>query len=165
VIKICTLPTSAGAIRASSQSLAHLPLLASYFRLQESARNRNVMCRLGWQNMQHTRMERLHWNHHTPSVLHKAIILPFVCAMRGRWGTRGSLVVKALGCKPEGRRFETRWGEMFNLPNPSGRTRPWGFSQPLTEMSTRRREIMVLGSKVRPVRGANNLSTTYESIV
>jgi hypothetical protein len=41
------------------------------------------------------------------------------------WGPRGSLVVKALGYKPEGRWFETRWGEILNLPNPFGRTRPW----------------------------------------
>jgi hypothetical protein len=41
---------------------------------------------------------------------------------------RGSLVVKALGYKPEGRRFERRWGEIFkNVPNPSGRTRPWSL--------------------------------------
>jgi hypothetical protein len=45
------------------------------------------------------------------------------------YGTRGSVVVKALCCKPEGRGFETRLGECisFNLPNPSGRTRPWGL--------------------------------------
>jgi hypothetical protein len=40
---------------------------------------------------------------------------------------RGSLVVKALGYKPEGRGFETRWGEILNLHNSSGRTRPWGL--------------------------------------
>jgi hypothetical protein len=40
-------------------------------------------------------------------------------------GARGSLVVKALGYKPEG--FETRWVEILNLPNPSRRTRPWGL--------------------------------------
>jgi hypothetical protein len=34
------------------------------------------------------------------------------------------LVVKALGYKPKGRGLETRWGEILNLPNPSGRTRP-----------------------------------------
>jgi hypothetical protein len=28
-------------------------------------------------------------------------------------GARGSLVVKALGYKPEGRGFETRWGEIL----------------------------------------------------
>jgi hypothetical protein len=39
----------------------------------------------------------------------------------------GSVAVKALGYKPEGRGFETRWGEILNLPNPSGRTRPWGL--------------------------------------
>jgi hypothetical protein len=38
----------------------------------------------------------------------------------------GSVVVKVLGYKPEGRRFETQWGEILNLPNPSGRTTPWG---------------------------------------
>jgi hypothetical protein len=40
-------------------------------------------------------------------------------------GACGSVVVKALGYKPEGREFKTRWGEILNLPNPSGRTRPW----------------------------------------
>jgi hypothetical protein len=43
---------------------------------------------------------------------------------------RGSVVVKALCYKPEGHKFETRWGERFfyfNLPNPSCRTRPWGL--------------------------------------
>jgi hypothetical protein len=34
-----------------------------------------------------------------------------------------SLVVKALSYEPEGRGFETRWGEILNLPNPSGRIR------------------------------------------
>jgi hypothetical protein len=33
-----------------------------------------------------------------------------------------------------------------------------GFSQPLTEMSTRDRKIMLLGSNVRPVRRADNLT-------
>jgi hypothetical protein len=37
---------------------------------------------------------------------------------------RGSLVVNILDYKPEGREFETRWGEISNLPNPSGRARP-----------------------------------------
>jgi hypothetical protein len=36
------------------------------------------------------------------------------------------VVVKALCYKPEGRGFETRWGEILNSPNPSGRCRPWG---------------------------------------
>jgi hypothetical protein len=41
-------------------------------------------------------------------------------------GARGSVVVKALCYKPEGRGFDARWGEFLNLTNPSGRTRPWG---------------------------------------
>jgi hypothetical protein len=40
------------------------------------------------------------------------------------------------------------------------------FSQPLTEMSTRKiKIIMFLGSKVQRVRRADNLSTIYELIV
>jgi hypothetical protein len=27
----------------------------------------------------------------------------------------------------KGRGFDSRWGEFLNLPNPSGRTRPWGL--------------------------------------
>jgi hypothetical protein len=83
-------------------------------------------------------------------------------------GARGNVVVKALRCKPEGCEFETQWGKLifFNLPNPSGRTRPWGwFTQPLAEMSTRSRKIMFLGSRARPVRRTDNLSTTCEPIV
>jgi hypothetical protein len=42
-------------------------------------------------------------------------------------GKRGSVVVKALHYKQEGRGFDTRLGDLLNLPNPSGRTRPWGL--------------------------------------
>jgi hypothetical protein len=42
-------------------------------------------------------------------------------------GARGSEEVKALCCKPEGCRFDTRWGDFLNLPNPYGRTRPWSL--------------------------------------
>jgi hypothetical protein len=42
-------------------------------------------------------------------------------------GARDSLVVKALGYKPEDRGVETLWDEFLNVPNPSGRTRPWGL--------------------------------------
>jgi hypothetical protein len=38
-----------------------------------------------------------------------------------------SVVVKALRYKPQGRGFDTRWGEFLNLPNPSRSTRPWGL--------------------------------------
>jgi hypothetical protein len=41
-----------------------------------------------------------------------------------------------------------------------------GFTQPLTEMSTRNRKIiMFLGINVRLVRGADNLTAIYEPIV
>jgi hypothetical protein len=39
-------------------------------------------------------------------------------------GAGGSIVVETLYYEPEDRRFETQWGEMLNLPTPSGRTRP-----------------------------------------
>jgi hypothetical protein len=67
-------------------------------------------------------------------------------------GARCNLVVKALDYKPEGREFETQWGEIWYLPNPSGRSRP------LTEMSNGNIKKMFLGSKVWPVRGAENLT-------
>jgi hypothetical protein len=38
-----------------------------------------------------------------------------------------SAVVKALCYKPEGRGFEIGLGEFLNLPDPSGRIRPWGL--------------------------------------
>jgi hypothetical protein len=42
-------------------------------------------------------------------------------------GAHSNLVVKVLGYKLEGRGFEIRWGEILNLPNPSGRAGPWGL--------------------------------------
>jgi hypothetical protein len=52
------------------------------------------------------------------------------------------------------------------MPNPSGRTRALGFTQPLTEMRTGNiKKMMFLGSKVRLVRGTNNLTAIYEPIV
>jgi hypothetical protein len=42
-------------------------------------------------------------------------------------GARGSVMVKALRYKSEGRGFDNRRGEFLNLLNPSGRTRPWGL--------------------------------------
>jgi hypothetical protein len=40
---------------------------------------------------------------------------------------RSSVVVKALCYKLEGRGFDTRWGDILNLPSPSGHTRAWGL--------------------------------------
>jgi hypothetical protein len=36
-----------------------------------------------------------------------------------------SLVIKVLCYKLEGHGFDTRQGDFLNLPNPSGRSRPW----------------------------------------
>jgi hypothetical protein len=40
-----------------------------------------------------------------------------------------------------------------------------GVTQPLTEISTRNRKIMFLGSRARPVRRADNLGAICEPIV
>jgi hypothetical protein len=40
-----------------------------------------------------------------------------------------------------------------------------GLTQPLTEMSTRSRKIMFVGSRARAVRGADNLAAICEPIV
>jgi hypothetical protein len=36
-------------------------------------------------------------------------------------------VIKAQCKTPEGRGFDSGWGEFLNLPNPSGRTSSWGL--------------------------------------
>jgi hypothetical protein len=59
---------------------------------------------------------------------------------------RGSVVVKALCYKPEGRGVETRWGEWF-LSSYLILPVALEYTQPLTEMSTRSIKIMFLGSK------------------
>jgi hypothetical protein len=48
--------------------------------------------------------------------------------------------------------------DSFNLPNPSSRTMALGWTQPLTEMSTRN---LPVGNK-RPVLKADNLAAIYE---
>jgi hypothetical protein len=50
-----------------------------------------------------------------------------------------------------------------NLPNPYNCTMAQGFTQPLTEMSTR--TSFGVGGKARPVRKADNLTANYEPIV
>jgi hypothetical protein len=75
----------------------------------------------------------------------------------------GSVVVKALCYEPEGRGFDTDevvFKIYLILPAALGA----GFTQPLTEMSTRNLKI-ILGSKVRRVRRADNLTAIYEPIV
>jgi hypothetical protein len=56
-------------------------------------------------------------------------------------------------------------GRSRDLSNPSGRTMALGFTEPLTEMSTRSRKIMFLGSKTRPMRRGSNLIAICKPIV
>jgi hypothetical protein len=44
-----------------------------------------------------------------------------------RYVILGLLETGALCYKPEGSVLDTRLGDFFNLPNPSGHTRPWGL--------------------------------------
>jgi hypothetical protein len=76
-------------------------------------------------------------------------------------GARGSLVVKVLGYKvADPRPAEVKFQIYLVLPA------ALGFIQPLQEMSTRNiKKIMFLGSKVWPMRGADNLTTICEPIV
>jgi hypothetical protein len=53
----------------------------------------------------------------------------------------------------------------FQCTNLTSRTRPWWFTQPLTEMSTRNIKIMFLGSRARPVHKADKLIAICKPIV
>jgi hypothetical protein len=65
-----------------------------------------------------------------------------------RCGARASAVVQALCYKLEGRGLETRGGEFtYSFWRHYAR----GFTQPLAEMNTGNRNVMLLGSRVRPV--------------
>jgi hypothetical protein len=86
--------------------------------------------------------------------------------LRNNIQTRGSVVAKSLCHKPESCAFETRWGKcIFSvyliLPVALG---PELYSAS-TEMSTRSRKIMFLGSKGRPVSRADNITAICEPIV
>jgi hypothetical protein len=81
-------------------------------------------------------------------------------------GARDSVVVKALCYKPESCGFEIRWSEIFQFIYPFLPHQALGFTQPVTEMSSRNiKIIMFLGSKVRRVRKADKLTAIYEPIV
>jgi hypothetical protein len=53
----------------------------------------------------------------------------------------------------------------FKLPNPSNRIVVLGFTQPLTEMSTRDRDNNLSWGKARPASEADNLAAIYEPTV
>jgi hypothetical protein len=81
-------------------------------------------------------------------------------------GAHGSVVVKALCYKPEVRGFENQRDELifFNLSNHSGLTRPWVYSvSNRNEYQKYKNDI--LGSRVRPVRRADNLTAICEPFV
>jgi hypothetical protein len=74
-------------------------------------------------------------------------------------------VGKALGYKPDGRRLETRWGEILNLLNSSDRTRPWGSLSPSSvteELLERKSSISALQSREYVgIHRADHMTTFY----
>jgi hypothetical protein len=79
-------------------------------------------------------------------------------------GARGSIVVKALCYKPEGRGFDTRCGDFLNLPNLQATLGPGVHSASNRNEYRKHKKIMFL-SKVRRVRRADNLTAICEPIV
>jgi hypothetical protein len=74
-----------------------------------------------------------------------------------------SAVVKALCYKPKGYKAD-ELNVFFNLPNPSGRSRPWG-SLSLKRNEHQKQKNNVTESKVLPVRTAENLTVICEPVV
>jgi hypothetical protein len=66
---------------------------------------------------------------------------------------RGSVVVEALYYKPEGRGFETQWGNWILQFTKSFQLHyALGVTPPVTEMRTGNWKIIFLESRARPVR-------------
>jgi hypothetical protein len=81
-------------------------------------------------------------------------------------GARDIVVVKTLCYKPEGHGLDARWGVNFLIYLLLPSAQALGFTQPLTEMNTRNRKIVLfLKSKARPVRRADNPTTICEPTV
>jgi hypothetical protein len=95
--------------------------------------------------------------HYIHSKRHDGVNNDFLCIFLPL-GHAVAQMVEALCYKPEGRGFESRF---FNLPNPPSHTMALGFTQLLTEMSTRR----YFCCKARSERKADNLTVIYEPIV
>jgi hypothetical protein len=64
--------------------------------------------------------------------------------------------------KSEGSEFDTPWSECLNLPNPSG---PQVYSASNRNEYQNIKVKLFLGSKVRRVRKADNLTAIYEPTV
>jgi hypothetical protein len=77
---------------------------------------------------------------------------------------RGSVVIKALCYRPEGRGFDTRWGEFWNL-NLQAALGPGVYSVSNRNEYQNIKIIMFLESKLRRLRKADNLTAIYEPIV
>jgi hypothetical protein len=81
-------------------------------------------------------------------------------------GERGSIVVKALCYKPQGRRFETRWSQWtfsiyLILPAALGP----GVYSAFNKNEYQKQKKMFVESRALPVRRADNLTAICEPIV
>jgi hypothetical protein len=89
---------------------------------------------------------------------HFGLICSFHTSKLSKCEVRVNSGVEALGYKPEGRGFQTRWSEYVSSVY-------LRFTQSLTEMSTRSWKIVFLGSRARPVRSVDNLTLACEPTV
>jgi hypothetical protein len=79
------------------------------------------------------------------------------------YGARGSVVAEATSWKVAGS-IPHEVIDFFNLPNLFGSAIALGFTQNLTEMSTRSRKFF-LGSRARRMRRTDNLTAICEPTV
>jgi hypothetical protein len=99
------------------------------------------------------------WNFRTVHNIKQKIYIFY--RSRVSFGARGSVVVKALCCKPEGRGFKSQLVDFLNWPNPSGRTGPGVDSASTRNEYQESLKIKKPGGKVRPARRADNLVAIY----
>jgi hypothetical protein len=81
-------------------------------------------------------------------------------------GTRGSVVIEALCYKPEGRVFDSRWGNwIFSVYLILPATLGPGAHSAFIRNEYQKQKNDAFGSRVRPAREADNLTAICEPIV
>jgi hypothetical protein len=94
--------------------ISNIQLFGDWTRRQNPVSKTLLQMKTGWWIMSRNTLFVLYTQFYSCNFL-KIFFLLEAC---------GSVVVKALCYEPEGRGFDTWWGELVNLSNPSGRTRP-----------------------------------------
>jgi hypothetical protein len=143
---------------------AAIPYATMLFILPQA---HNGFFRFPWVSSHKTFRRYLGWCFHydtiSAPVLNYALriqevqgVYVYICSA-AQWFWHYAISRKVAGSRIGGVNF-------FNLRNPSGRTRPWGFTQPLTNKSKKKRKMFV-GSRAWPVRGTYNLTAIREPVV